>query len=78
VFVPSAIEPLFGETAIETKLIELTFRMVEALVVASAAVIVLDPALKPLAKPEPVIPAIADCEELQLTEPVRSRVLLSL
>jgi len=55
----------------------LTFKVAEALIVPSTAVIVVEPPPKARAIPAAVILAIAGCEEFQLTELVKSWVLPS-
>jgi len=57
--VPSAIEGLTGATAIETKARGFTLSVAVALRLPKAAVIVLEPPLKPLANPPVVIAATA-------------------
>lgn len=72
---------LEGETAIETKLAGFTVRVVDAEMLPDAAVIFVDPAATDVASPsEPaalLIVATAVFEEVQLTEAVRSCVVLS-
>jgi hypothetical protein len=65
-------------TAIETRATEFTLASVVALMVPREAVIVLDPRLTPFAKPVLLMPTMDGWEELQLTVPVRSRLLPSL
>jgi len=66
-----------GVTAIETRAMEFTFKVAEAFIAPTAAVIVVEPPLKPLASPPLTIVAMAGWEELQLAERVRSCVLPS-
>jgi hypothetical protein len=65
------MDGLPGDTAIETRAREFTPNVVEALILPSEAVIVVEPPLKALANPVLAMAAIDGCEELQFAELVR-------
>ena len=74
---PAVTDGLAGVTAIETKVGAVTVRTVDPLIVPEVAVIVVNPALSPLARPPEATVATLGVEELQVTEEVMSRVLPS-
>lgn len=75
--VPGAIDWLAGETVIETSVAELTAKVTEPSVPPRLAVIVLLPALAPVAKPAGEIPATLAFDEPQMAIPVKFCVLPS-
>ena len=64
---PSAIEALDGETAIDTKTGGVTVRVADELTLPAEAVMFVVPCTSPVAKPALLTPAIAGADELQLT-----------
>jgi hypothetical protein len=69
--VPSAMEGLTGVSAIEVGTRGLTFSITDALIDPKAAVIALDPPLKPLATPAAEMAATDGWEEIHVTDVVR-------
>jgi hypothetical protein len=65
------MEGLTGVTAIEVGTRGLTLSITDALIAPKAAVIALDPPLKPFATPAAVIPATDGWEEFHVTDVVR-------
>ena len=80
--VPLAMEGVAGVTAMDTRLAAVTVRMVEPETLPRVALIVVLPALLPVASPSLLraleMLATAGAEEAQVTEAVRSWVVLSL
>jgi len=76
-FVPDAIEGLAGVTAIDARVAEVTFSVVDPLTVSELAEIVVVPTPFPMARPALDIVATPVAEELQVTALVRFWVLPS-
>jgi hypothetical protein len=76
--VPVATEPFAGVTAIDTSVAAVTLRPVDPVMEPCLAEIVVDcPEVTPVASPAALMVAAVAFDELQVTEPVKSCVLLS-
>jgi len=75
--VPSGIDGIAGVTAIETNCADETVRGVDPVTEPDVARIVVPPMATPVASPADVIVAIAEYDELQLTDAVMFCVLPS-
>lgn len=74
---PAAIAEFDGVTAIDTRVGAVTVKRVEPVTGPEAALIVVEPCATLVARPAPVMVATAVVVEVQVTELVRSFVLLS-